>query len=964
MRLALSIIGAGTLAFVLVLVFAPESPGDDPDLQNDTRRERGGARDVLGHDVRTTGVYTPRQGVTRIDGQRVTFPELLVWSGRSQPEGEDGHLFEDLRILWNPAPRSEAERGRVVDVPITTPRGEIATTLSEAIGRRASGITAGRARIIGDRLLQAVRSMSIERGIELFLVDPADPMVDRIAMRGERLELDFVDGIVRTASSNEAVVLETPFGRLEAAGMTVDIEAGSMRLKGPVTGSLEPSSGLSGLLPRVDEQEDVTWLCEGGLTYLPDDVARDRATRKPAGLIKLDGRVNFRQGARSFEGRDLEIRVGREGTRIQSFATTEPFRTEDRTLLLTGTSLTYGPEEGEDLPPDTWVLKTGGGLSMLTLREEQADGRMVAATTIEAREFISWSGIGGFGSKVWKVEAAGNVKLDGPGRSANGSFAYLLVDERTELPPEERYPRTLQVKGYEGVEGRPRIPAEVRYTDVTLSGWEITSTEGQGTATTFGEDRIVASGSPTLLWKGAVIPAGRNARVLAEHLGTEGSLRLVASESIGIARDRNRPGRVSIEASSGVRIERLAPDGGLPLATLSCGTLSLDLERGRQVDALDAPTPGWEVRQVVLAESVEATLGEDGTFRAGRVELDLVTGILQMSGPGETSFEWRPLDRRAVADAMTLDLDLGQAELVGNVEVGGALPVLAIGRFLKDATNDDTPLPAKLPATLRADRIVVRTGAGRSGGSEITALHARSAGELRFDQPGVLALTGSELTIDVASGWSAAQGSPLSIVHAHPQGFEDRLEARGVAVRGERSWWEGRVEATLHVRRGALPVDIPGWRRETTTATRIVPARLSARDGLYWTSERMLGEGNVVLSLRDDARDELVEIRGESLAMSLTDRAPLEDPTLTRGSLRLDRAVVVGRAAFRTPEFEGSGERLLLAADRRQLLLITPGGKATLTTPDTGPLEKARFEIDFSDPRNPKLTVSDVPGGG
>jgi hypothetical protein len=291
-------------------------------------------------------------------------------------------------------------------------------------------------------------------------------------------------------------------------------------------------------------------------------------------------------------------------------------------------------------------------------------------------------------------------------------------------------------------------------------------------------------------------------------------------------------------------------------------------------------------------------------------------------------------------------------EATGGAKAHVSIPLIAYGR-----KRDETPVPSDV----FADQLTVwLTDPDTIGSSGTRVQEVLAEGHVHLTQPGGSGLVATHLRLDITKDETLIRGVParLDITrHAEDRTFSEWVIATEITLSGSEVFLRGPVEARLHARPADLVMSLPGQRTPAPPENQgLTPVDITAAADLYLSEERILGRGGVVVVQGRPPLDGF-RLAGDKVMLFLVPEAPLANAGLRARlrNLRVVRAVVEGSIQFKSADMDAQGDVLRLDRDEKIVSLYSHEGNAVLTFRGSYQGARPRFDLDLSDPENPRV---------
>ena len=957
MRLALALLIAAGGGIALVFVLTAKDEGPPPDLQ----RQRGGSEmpsvvrppssgplEVAG--AHGTNVFTPRSATATIDeGEEVPYGALLVWCARFDAITDDRFRVEDVRVIMNDKPLTREDLGKHVVIPPQTRPEHIGDLLSDAMGRRASGIRAATALFEGGRDLETASKISMQGGVTVHLRDPRDPdRKGKIECESMQVELDH--GRIVQGSTEGPVSITTADGVIRGRGLSFVTETGVLRIDHDISGALKDLQ----LGDRTGLPASLT--AKGPLLYRPKSAPDNREALRPVGSFEVENDVVIEQGAYAIGGQKLKVRTRKGRPAIES-------------LDLEGAVTVTAPEGVFAGGLVTWT-QADGERARLVL-----SGAPVKATLKDAARALP--GIGAQGDLDLSTD--GEIVFDGVDLP-EGEERKISIGPAVTMTSHDGArvdARSVQISLRHVASNRADKPAadtELYPVKVVLDG----RVRGQGSTGSFScgkleyertiatdgrptRDRVTLSQGPVLRYlpssAGADAEDGETGRV-RDLLSGNGPLQLRAENTITVALDPLRTGPIEAEARGAVRMQRFDPEDP-------------DLERGRL---------GAEEIDLVLVERFAPDLDAVGV----RVK---TTRRARRAAARRDVRLWVPDRIEGQGDVLIWDGDAGDLRLMRPV----AKPALVV---VTDGEGRKQTLRAPSLLYRQATRVVEATGGvhatvkmptiayggGRSKESVETEVRAAAVtawlntpgqgsglvellaqGDVTVKQESGAGIGCDLLRVDLIRDETVVRGRPARLDFVRVENGKllkewiiapSMVSANGEAMLG------GPVQARLHSRSKGLAMKVAGERREAARPTTMISIDIVAEQDLCLSEARLQARGPAVITQGDPSEDGF-RLDGERIVLFLkkpesNDGSPTKRFAALR-ALDVTRAVVKGAVSFVSPELEGKGDVIEFDRDEKVITLYRHRGNAALLWQGQWQIPRPRFDLHLRDPDNPRV---------
>jgi len=950
------IAAAGGLALSLALL------GDDPEpgSRNFRRQQGDGLEPTIVKPpsksplelsgAQGTNVYTPRSDTVLLDdGSEVSYPALLVWCGRFDAVTDETFRVQDVRILLNEKPRSKSDLEAHVTVPLQIPAERIGDVLLEAMGKRASGITARKATFKGGRDLETSREVALEDGVVIHLHDAGDP--DRNGqIRCQSMMVELNEGRLVRGYTDGEVRISTSAGTLQAHGMSFVAATGVVRIEREIVGELRDLS----LIQR--DGAPVKVRARGPLVYTPKDQDAVQPALKPVGTFLLQNDIVVEHDQYRFQGQNMTLvtREGRSG--IASFVLEDGVSVAIPKGTFTGSRATFtqgdpgsarlvvqGPPVKATISGGSLMLPGMGGTGDLAV---STDGDLVVEGMDlpegEAREILlgpSVSITSTDGTRVSAESMTVALRHLPSNRATDKEGHKTLTPERVKLEG--------LVRG-DGPRGSLRCQVFLYERKFHPSG-RVT------------RDVVTMTRGALLKYVPSVEPGeatSGSARAISRHslLAGDGALEIRAEDELRLELDPMRTGPIKTSGRGTVRVCRFdRKDRSKERGVLIAEEVDLVLseEFAPDLDSVEVRIRSMRrVRRAAARRDVHVTVpgslkgeGDVLTWDGDSGELLLMRLVGEPATATLTDSKGR--EQRINATRLRYMSRARTVQGSGGVSAVIEAPPFSYGSGSSSETVSTEVAAESVTAWLQGD------GGGASeviARGEVVARQGKSAG-----------VTATELRLDLVQDNAVLEGAPARIAVTRAEGtqaLDEWVQAPTIVVTNGEALLTGPVSARLHApRRMALNIAATDKSKDDAPAG-LLPVQLEARKDLLLTRDRIQARGPASVRQGDPGNGGF-SLRGERIVLFLVDESGEEqvsarDRRFLR-SLDVARAVVEGETEFQSQEIHAKGDVIEFDREDKAIILYRLTGNASLKWQGTDQIPRPRFDLNLKDPDNPRL---------
>jgi len=973
MRVALSILLAVGGGIFLMAMLTEEENRTPPDLR---RAENGRNPRVVKppsndpvklQGAHGTDVYAPRSAKAVIDGEEITYGTVLMWCRGFDAVSEERFEVRDVRLIANPKPKTKDDVARHVVVPRDTRPAHIGELLLDAMKeKKALGVHAQGAVFEGGRDLDTARRIFLKDGVVVYVVDPED-RTRTGEIHSETLELEVEQGHVVRGITKDKVTVQTAEGTIHGIGFSFEPATGVFRIESNISGQLVDLTLLGRRGPPA------TFTAGGPLLYEPRNPKSDRKSLRPAGAFQLNKDVVIKQGDFEVRGQKMHLTTGATRSELRGFVLEGDVSATTAEGTFAGGRITWATG-----PDGQATLTLGGGPIVATLANA---GRALPGIGGRGDLEVSTDGTIVFNGLDRPEDVERTVTIgpevvlqgkDGVRIDARMMSLHLLHVARNSASSDaattKLYPIRIRLDGK--VRGRgPSGSFSCR-----LLAYERTYDDHRPVL-----DRIELSGAPELLYvtarQGAPPPAPPvvEKTKFGDLLSGDGPLRIQADERLELRLDPLRVRPMIAEARGGVRVRRF--DGAEPdqeRGRLHAGEVDLEIEEVHSPD-LTAPVIRFagnrRVRQVVARKNVQVLVPDqlrgDGDLLtwqddAGDLQLDrhgdrpAVVVVTDGQGREQTLRAPRLLYRRAGSSI----------HASGGVSADVRVPAISYGRGRTHDTVETHVTADTVTAWLKSHAAAGTEASSSPNANDVIELLA--AGAVVVAQESGAGVKCEHMRIDLIREETIVRGSParLDLIHVGDDGtYKEWVQAPSIAVTGGNALLTGPVSARLHARRKDVAMNVGSKTQDA--AGPLLPVDITAGEDLFISEERIQARGGkpggTIVEQGDPAVDGF-RLTSERVLLLLGQTSTSRPPEGGGGLEGLDvrRAVITGNVTFKSPDIAATGDALEFSNREKIVMLYAHEKNATLTWRNDHQLPRPRFDLELSDPDNPRI-ISSLP---
>lgn len=975
MRMLLSILLAVGGGVLLMTMLTSEENGTAPDLR---RGKDGGNPKVVKppsndpvqlQGAHGTDVFAPRSGKAIIDGEEVTYGSLLMWCRRFEAQSEERFEVEDVRIVANEKPETKADLERHLVIPRDTRPARIGTLLLDAMkGKKLAGVHAQGALFEGGRNLETARKILLKNGVVVYVVDPEDPTRTG-EIHTETLELELEAGEVLRGVTEDAVTVTTAEGVLKGVGFSYDPRSGVFRIERTITGELTDLTLLGRRGPAA------TFQAGGPLVYEPNDARDDQVSLRPAGSFRLAKDVIVRQGEYEIRGQKMHLRTRSGRGQVEGFVVEDAVSATTPEGTFTGERITW-TDEGDE------------GAKLLL------EGAPVVATLTGAARAMP--GIGANGdldvSTDGTIVFTGLDRPEGEERTIDiGPEVVLRGSDDARIDAKMVRIKLLHVARNSARADAPATrlyPVKIRLeNDVNGKGptGSFSCRELEYTRTYTGTralDRIEMLGKSELVYLtpakpgAALTPTPTGKPGIGGLLAGRGPLHIEATERLELRLDPMRIEPTRANARGSVRVRRFSEaDPDDEQGRLQAEVVELTLVETFAPD-LDAPVIRFagkrRVRRVAALSDVHVLIkdrlrGDGDVLQWHDDSGDL---HLERNVPGKpaivvvTDDDGR--EQTLHAPVVTYSRPGRSIHAKGGVTGHVRVPPISYGRGrVGDPVATDVTAQT-ITAWMRGDRSQpAGNGGSTSASGDITELLA--VGTVVVSQGAGTGVKCDQLRVDLVREETIIRGSPARIDLIHVEGAErhpEWVESPIIAVTDGTALLTGPVQARMHARKKDLAMNVGSKKPAANDA--LLPIDITAGQDLFISEDRIQARGGTTVKQGDPQVDGF-HLKGERILLSLvrtgTPTSPGGGTRRRLQGLDVSRALITGDVTFTSPDMAAEGDVIDFSNREKVIMLYRyrGNGPATLTWRGDRQLPRPRFDLELSDPDNPRIISALAP---